>query len=332
MKEVIAVFISLLIGLGVMEVATRSVIDNGLIYELEMWKYAKQVKIRNPDPGIGHSHAPNASARLMQSDVRTDSHGFRGAEIDAVAPAGRARIAFVGDSITFGWGVEEADTFATQVIALLRARGRNVDGFNQGVGNHNTTQEVNLYAAAGATMRPDIVALSYFINDAEPIPRYTDTGLLDWYSAAWVVAKYRIDSLLRLSGETVDWKAYYRDLYRPDAPGWKLTQESLKRFAQMLRQAGTKLILFDIPEIRELTPYPFQDISALVEATARASDIPYVNLLPSVQKMDPPSLWVTVPDPHPNAKAQHAFAEMMVEHLIPMLDELCASANKGCAQ
>ena len=40
--------------------------------------------------------------------------------------------------------------------------------------------------------------------------------------------------------------------------------------------------------------------------------------------------WVTVPDPHPNAKADTAFAEGMLRELMPMLDELCRSEKKGC--
>jgi hypothetical protein len=39
---------------------------------------------------------------------------------------------------------------------------------------------------------------------------------------------------------------------------------------------------------------------------------------------------VTVPDPHPNANAMTAFTTGMVPRLLPMLDELCRSAGRGC--
>jgi hypothetical protein len=39
---------------------------------------------------------------------------------------------------------------------------------------------------------------------------------------------------------------------------------------------------------------------------------------------------VTVPDPHPNGKAEIIFAQGMIPSLLPMLDELCRTKGKGC--
>ena len=65
-------------------------LDTGLLYEIEMWKYATQVKERDFRPDIGHRHRANAHAMLMNQDVRTDEHGFRSPPIPADAPAGTA--------------------------------------------------------------------------------------------------------------------------------------------------------------------------------------------------------------------------------------------------
>jgi hypothetical protein len=40
---------------------------------------------------------------------------------------------------------------------------------------------------------------------------------------------------------------------------------------------------------------------------------------------------VTVPDPHPNAKADTAFTDGMIKTLTPILDDLCRDKQKGCA-
>jgi len=52
--------------------------------------------------------------------------------------------------------------------------------------------------------------------------------------------------------------------------------------------------------------------------------------LPSVENLDPTSLWVTVPDPHPNGKADIAMSKAMVPDLLPTLDKLCKERDKGC--
>jgi prepilin-type processing-associated H-X9-DG protein len=331
LKNLALVVASLAVSLLAAEVLYRYVLDDGMTYEVEMWKYAKHVKMRSADPNIGHQHQPNAQAKLMGVDVRTDANGFRSPSIPAEAPAGVARISFVGDSITMGWGVAENETFSLRILNQLRSAGRKVDGFNAGVGNLNTAQEVSLFEAAGAKLKPDVVVLAYFINDAEPAPMYGDVSWLDWNSELWVVLKYQVDSLLRRAGERKSWKDYYRDLYRSGQPGWVKTQQELGRLVRIAKDIGAQPIVFNVPELRELKPYPFNDVTAQVRGVVEASGAPFVDLLPSVEAETPSALWVTVPDPHPNGKANALFADMMSKALLPYLDKLCASQGKGCA-
>ena len=329
-KNVLLVLCVSLVSLLALEGLTRLVLDDGMLYELEMWKYAREVKVRDPRPELGHRHRPNAEARLMGVTVRTNSLGLRSPEIGEKAGDGTARIAFVGDSIALGWGVAEQQTFAHQVIAALRAAGYKVDGFNLGVGNYNTSQELALFRDVGAPLKPDIIVLSYFINDAEPRPDYSASVWLDEHSAAWVVFRYRLDSLFRRFGEAPDWKHYYRALYDPNADGWKRTKTALAGFADTARELGAELIVFNIPELRELKPYPFPDITTAVRKVVEQQGVSFVDLLSAVEDLEPSSLWVTAPDPHPNGKAASAFARRMIPELTARLDRLCRRRDKNC--
>jgi hypothetical protein len=137
-----------------LEGMTRLFLDTGMLYELEMWRYARDVKVRDMQPDLGHRHRPNAEAQLMGVKVTTDSRGFRSSEILEKAPPGVARIAFVGDSTTLGWGVAQNKTAAARVTAALAAGGRKVDSYNLGVGNHNTLQELTLFRESAAKLKP----------------------------------------------------------------------------------------------------------------------------------------------------------------------------------
>jgi glycine/D-amino acid oxidase-like deaminating enzyme len=313
-----------------LEGLTRLILDDGKLYELEMWKYAREIKVRDLRSEIGHRHRQHAEAQLMGVTIRTNSRGFRSPEIDEKAEAGVARIAFVGDSITLGWGVAEHETFAQQVVDALAKSGRKVETFNLGVGNYNTSQELALFRDVGARLKPDIIVLCYFINDAEPMPEYSSDDWLSEHSAAWVVFRYRLDSLLRQFGDSPDWKHYYRALYDPDAAGWARTRNALSEFAATARELGAELVVFHIPELRELKPYPFGDVTAQVRAVVERERVPFVDLLPTIEDLDPSSLWVTVPDPHPNGKADSAFAKGMIPAIMPMLDGLCRNQGKAC--
>ena len=130
---------------------------------------ALTLKVDSANPLVGHHHRPNAEARLMGVTVRTNTDGFRDDDY-AVERNGKRRIVFLGDSLTLGWGVEQADTFEHVLEARLDAI-RPTEVINLGVGNYNTTQELNLFLDKGAKYLPDQVVLFYFINDAEPVPQ-----------------------------------------------------------------------------------------------------------------------------------------------------------------
>ena len=59
------------------EVFVRYVVDDGMDYNLEMWKYARKLKRASEDPVQGHKHIPNRSAHLMGVDIAINAHGHR---------------------------------------------------------------------------------------------------------------------------------------------------------------------------------------------------------------------------------------------------------------
>src|SRR5258708_21612512 len=100
---------------GCVETYVRVLVDTGMQFDLEMWKYAKEVKIVDPDPLIGHRHAPNRSALLMGVMVKTNSYGYRDREFSLEKPPGMLRIVMLGDSFTEGWGAPEQETFSKRI-------------------------------------------------------------------------------------------------------------------------------------------------------------------------------------------------------------------------
>src|SRR5262245_45468699 len=161
-SNLLATLISLAIaalGLGLL---TRLVVDDGMQFDLEMWKYAREIKQVSPDPLIGHEHAPNRQARLMGVDFRTNSKGLRDREFGHDRVAGKLRIVMLGDSLTVGWGVPFEDTFSKRIERLYAAAGVEVEVINLGVGNYNTVQEVQAFLTKGREYRPDVIVLNYF--------------------------------------------------------------------------------------------------------------------------------------------------------------------------
>lgn len=90
--------------------------------------------------------------------VRTNSYGYRGGE-----PAPGA-ILCLGDSTTFGWGVEEDEAWPA---VLARETGRRT--LNGGVPGYSTVQGLATIDHA-LTMKPWLVIVAYLVRDAELAP------------------------------------------------------------------------------------------------------------------------------------------------------------------
>ena len=144
------------------EASVRLLADDGLQFDLEMWKYARDVKVVSPDPLIGHEHGANRSAKLMGVEFETNSQGLRDREHTVERQAGVPRILMLGDSLTVGWGVPVDATFSKRIERLFAEKGATVEVVNTGVGNWNTVQETEYFLTKGHLYRPDIVRPELF--------------------------------------------------------------------------------------------------------------------------------------------------------------------------
>ncbi len=97
--------------------------------------------------------------------IRVNRHGHRGPEYPEKKPRGVFRILGLGDSFTFGWGVEEGQTFLRVLEKKLRAEGYRVEILNAGVPAWHSVQSLHYLLKEGARFRPDLIVLSFFVDD-----------------------------------------------------------------------------------------------------------------------------------------------------------------------
>lgn len=292
------------------EVAVRLVADDGMQFDLEMWKYARDVKIVSDDPKIGHEHGANREAQLMGVKVETNSKGQRDREIPYERTPGVLRIAMVGDSLTEGWGVPFESTFSKRIERLYAKTGTTAEVVNLGVGNWNTAQEVQYFLTKGYKYNPDIVVLNYFVNDAEPTPaKYEELSWLLRRCYSCVFFKGRLDTLLRQITTRQNWADYYLGLYDGGkSDSWLAAKAAIRQLADYCKKNNIKLLIAHLPELHDVQNYRFGAVTELVRQAANENNVPFVDLLPNLQYQASSDLWVTPPDPHPNAFANQLIA------------------------
>jgi len=340
--------VGLLVGLSFAEVALR-VFDLPKTYmPRKVSRQFAEVDAGSDYASVGYVNLPSAVIRFgydgnprgyFDADGsirhRTNSDGFRGAEFSASKARGVFRIAFVGDSFTFGEGVQDGDTFVVRAQELLEARlgQRKAEALNFGVGGFNTVQEEALIRLRVLDRQTDCVVLGFTINDPEP-PIYQldektgklarrSRGALDRVGApaqpSELTSRLRIIQLMSLHSRnrslTHRVLQHYRELYREEAPGWKRAQAALKGIAASCAAEHVPCYVLVFPYLHGLDAYPFEAEHRKILEALEQSGLPVIDLLPDLRGREQDELWVHPTDPHPNEKVHALAARRVVERL-----------------
>jgi hypothetical protein len=102
-----------------------------------------------------------ASTRYFTYSASINSLGWRGAELSPKQP-GEYRVMLIGDSATFGTGVNDADTISAQIERAARERGgrqRTLTAYNFGHPGYNLVQELIVLRDYFDAVKPDHVVL-----------------------------------------------------------------------------------------------------------------------------------------------------------------------------
>ena len=268
---------------------------------------------------------------------RTNEDGFRGPAFGDRRP-GVARVAFLGDSFTFGEGVRFEDTFPEVAARVLgQALERPVEAYNFGVGGHNTAQSLQVYRYVARSAQADVVVLGYVLNDAEgplyeivegratparrPREETVDEGVDEARPPERWPWQLRLAQLVWKRRAAADLTrrtlAHYRALYEEGSAGWAASREALVALCREAHEAGARPWVVIFPILVHLGPdYPFAREHALVADAARGAGAAVLDLLPVFARREATELWVHPTDQHPNEVAHRMAGEALARALL----------------
>lgn len=221
------------------------------------------------------------------------------------------RIVVLGDSFTFGYGVEENETFpAILQESLRRALSENLTVINLGVRGYGTQQEYELYRYVGVEYNPDIVILALNRNDWEDtrLSHPHDTALsglregLIESEVGWMHG-------LGVRMQSLQKQKYYRTISLEDQ--WELVEPPLKGIIENAPQ-GCFVLVHDFY-------YPTSvDFPQGPERIGVLQNTHGIHVLSLSQFYDAHQAEeVTLPnDDHPNAFAHAGVAALIAESLL----------------
>ena len=293
------------------EIVVRLFYSHFADYNMEMWRYASEMKRPMSSAKLPFFHSPNKQGTYYGVDIRTNSMGFRDNEYAIRKPKGTKRIIALGDSHTFGWGVPFEDLFSKELESKLNNNNGRYEVINMGIGNYNSVMELELFRSKGLQLDPDMVILMFFINDTEAVPgrmpglRYSIVRR----SYLWAFLFDRIVTLKTRLSRGFNWNEYDAGLYsQENTKNLAESRQAIRELIGLCRENNIRLLIVNIPELHRFKDYPFPYATDYIKELAQEAQVAFLDLLPVFSQYEPESLWVSAEDPHAGPKAHGIIA------------------------
>lgn len=313
---------------------------------------------------------PNVTKRLRTPSytctVATNTLGLRDRSAGERTPGPGPYFVFMGDSITFGNGVDYDDSFVGSFSRVARSRG--YDAVNLAIGGHCFSEQEMVLKdfLAGASKKPSWVVVVFtntfmtgFERDSSRI--VVKNGYL-FDKDRWVLpyavvmlgdasSAYNFfrDKIRHLQGRTRPMAESARDYLADFAPTSRWADPALRaRFSarltaldELVRGAGATPLYVYMPTSMDLDvdsylratgtraeQYDFRRYHDLLADHAAQRSIPLVDVTPTLAAMRAGGKPMTfLQDPHYNPEANHAIAEALAAALLPPTGAAALSAR-----
>ncbi len=223
----------------------------------------------------------------------------------------RLRVAFLGDSFTFGTSVESEQSLPRQVGRLLADASPNgVVTINMGEIAAAPARELEIYEALHEILQPDVVVQVINVNDfgvhlyklLDNLYRLRDHRL--WLGDTSYLLRY-IEKQIRYWIVWNDTLGYYRGGFSAAerADSWHVFEKHVRACKDRVEADGGTYAMVLFPWLYRLDSYQLTDMHDRVAELAGEMDVPYLDLLEVFQGRDGEALRVCPMDTHPNAEA-----------------------------
>jgi lysophospholipase L1-like esterase len=239
-------------------------------------------------PDLPYRLRPGVTVRVRNFTVCVNRLGLRGPEVGAAPAPGRRRLLVLGDSVVYGEGLDEPDTFPVLLEHELGARGEPSEVLNGAAPGYNTGAELAWLREVGLALRPDAVVVGVSLNDYDAAPVMTPFGFLSrdpaargrtpWLSnhsefymlARWLVTYARGEHWYQVAAHQPPpkdhgppaptfeerWPAIDRAIAgmhkrfyaAPSGPGWESVRRALVGLRDLAAARGLDLTLVIFPE------------------------------------------------------------------------------------
>jgi hypothetical protein len=280
------------------------------------------------DSRIVYELVPGLDVTFLDVPLRTNADGFRGPLVPAARTRPAVRVVGLGDSVMFGWGVSEEDTYLARAVPLLEATSPGVawEVVNTAVPGYNTVMEVATLEAKGLRFDPDLVILNFVGNDLG-LPNFIEeepdvlslrrSFLVDFVRARLAGTPEPGRHLVGVSPEERRFGgeadvARVPPRYRA-LVGLAAFRGAMHRLRDLARERGFDVVVLAHPDAPDVAREAAREMGFLLVETGTA--VRAWAREHGLEDIQQPPLTVTGADPHPSATGHAIIATVLADSL-----------------
>jgi lysophospholipase L1-like esterase len=277
-KNLVLMVVSTIVGMAIFISAYELVKSR----QYDAWKadfeqsgdWYEMLTVPSPNPILMWQYRPNAQAEKWGSVIRTNGHGFRDLDHSLTKNSGSWRIAFVGDSVTLGIGVDLEKTFFRRFedISHEKHTAAQVEALGFAIDGYNAIQVMEMVEKRVLPFRPDLVVYTLCMNDFDL--EGASAGKMKYFRKPNSFFLRRVEKFYKQFFEYHDY--HFRK-------GGGIAIERILETSNVLTERGAKLLVVLLPIFPEqgFADYPIGHMHKELATTLGQSGIPVLDLLHS---------------------------------------------------
>ena len=271
------------------------------------------------------------NSKWHKRHVVHNSYFYRDRDFSIEKQKNVKRIGVMGDSITFGGGIENVnDRFSNLLEKKLRENGYTVEVYNLGKPGYDTDGEIAEYQNV-KNLNFDIIIWQYFLNDIQPQGKSTGTPIISQESKKGEIITFFSNKSFFFDFLYWRFSAKYDKTFKllenADLTQYKKEQilrfhkQIISNFVNELNNEGKKGLVIIFPFVHLIGPeYPASEIHQDISSYFKDQGVTVIDLLELLKDKKAEDLIASKFDSHPNEEVHKLASEELYKKIIDYLN------------
>jgi len=271
---------------------------------------------------------PFSLGNFAFESVAVNDEGFRDRNFEIEKPENTVRIVGLGDSFTFGNGIENIDDTYLRVLERelnAASSDKEYEVLNFALPGIDTQKELEILEERALKYEPDIVIVGFYLNDLDSLDpavgRYKRIGLpvvgfwLDSVSYFYYFLESRTNRIFLSLGWKETYEEYLMRMLQSEVSKEE-TRRIFRELSEVAKENEFDVVIVNIPVLYKFENYQFLEANELLEEISEENGFYFVDLLDTFGDYEEEEIYISKHNVHMNEFGNRLAGEVIFDKLL----------------